>query len=64
MQSTELSRGSITCGHEFAVLLQERPDNPPIVLIEWPDQATICTPHQLQAVAAKGGDTKIKQRDR
>ena len=34
-------------------MLQEPADNPPIVLIEWPSEATICTPHQLQATAAK-----------
>jgi hypothetical protein len=50
---TELARGRITRAHEIAVLLQEPADTPPIVMIEWPDQATICTPHQLQAAAAK-----------
>ena len=51
--STELARGRITRIHEITVVLQEPADNPPIILIEWPDQATVCTPHQLQSTAAK-----------
>jgi hypothetical protein len=50
---SELASGKLTRSHSLRVVLQERPDNPPVVLIEWPDQATICTPHQLQATAAK-----------
>lgn len=53
MQSTELARGGITRAHELRIVLQEPADNPPIVLIEWPSETTICTPHQLQATAAK-----------
>jgi hypothetical protein len=51
--STELARGHITRAHQITVVLQEAADNPPIVLIKWPDQPTICTPRQLQATAAK-----------
>ena len=51
--SSELARGRINRIHEIAVVLHEPADNPPIVVIEWPDQATICTPQQLQAAAAK-----------
>jgi hypothetical protein len=51
--NTELARGHITRIHEITVVLHEPADTPPIVLIEWPDQATICTPHQLQSTAAK-----------
>jgi hypothetical protein len=52
-ESTELARGSVTSAHELRVVLQEPADNPPLILIEWPGQPTICTPHQLQATAAK-----------
>ena len=55
-ESTELASGHINRAHELRVVLQERPDNPPIILIEWPDQATICTLHQLQATAAKAAN--------
>jgi hypothetical protein len=52
-ESTELAHGSITRAHGLRVVLQEPADNPPIILIEWPERATICTPQQLQATAAK-----------
>jgi hypothetical protein len=48
MNSTELARGRITGAHELVVIFTEPDDNPPAVLIEWPDQATITTPRQLQ----------------
>ena len=51
--STELARGHITRAHKITVVLQEPADNPPLILIEWPSQSTICTPQQLQATAAK-----------
>ena len=51
--TTELASGHITRAQELRVVLEEPADNPPVILIEWPDQATICTPHQLQAAAAK-----------
>jgi hypothetical protein len=52
-ESTELASGHITRAHELRVVMEESADNPPIVLIEWLDQATICAPHSLQATAAK-----------
>ena len=52
-ESTELARGRITRIHEIAVVLHEPADNPPIILIDWPDQATLCTPDQLESTAAK-----------
>lgn len=52
-EPTELARGSINRAHEIAVVLHETADNPPTIWIVWPDQATICTPYQLQATAAK-----------
>ena len=51
--TTELAAGKLTRAHDLRVVLQEPTDNPPIILIEWPDQPSICTPHQLQAVATK-----------
>jgi hypothetical protein len=51
--TTELAAGKLTRAHDLRVVLQEPTDNPPVVLIEWPDQATICTPHSLQAVVTK-----------
>jgi hypothetical protein len=51
--TTELARGNITRAHEITVVLQEPADSPAIILIRWPGEATICTPHQLQATAAK-----------
>jgi hypothetical protein len=53
-QVTELARGHITRAHEIAVVFQEQQhDVPAMVLIEWPDQPTITTPHQLPATIAK-----------
>ena len=52
-ESTELASGRITRAHSLRVVLQEQADNPPVVLIEWPDQPTITTLHQLQAVAVR-----------
>jgi hypothetical protein len=49
MQSTELARGQMTRTHELVVTLQEPDHNPPVLLIEWPEHATITTPHQLQS---------------
>jgi hypothetical protein len=51
--STELARGRITRAHEITVVLHEPAASPPVILIEWPSEATITTPHQLQATAAK-----------
>jgi hypothetical protein len=51
--TTELASGQLTRAHSLRVVLQEPANNPPLILIEWPDQATICTPNQLQAAAAK-----------
>jgi hypothetical protein len=51
--TTELASGHITRAHELSVVLQESEGNPPIVLIGWPDQPSITTPHQLQATVAK-----------
>jgi len=53
MQSTELARGKITRTDSITVELREPNGNPPLILIHWPDQATICTPEQLSATAAK-----------
>jgi hypothetical protein len=44
-ESTELASGHITRAHELRVVLQEPADNPPLILIEWPDKPTVCTPH-------------------
>jgi hypothetical protein len=35
--------------NKLVVILQQLDHNPPVVLIEWPDQATVTTPQQLQA---------------
>jgi hypothetical protein len=53
MQITELASGNITRAHSLRVVLQEPDGNPPVVFIEWPSDATITTPHQLQATVAK-----------
>jgi hypothetical protein len=51
--STELARGHITRAHELSVVLQEPDGAPPVILIKWPEQPSVTTPHQLQATAAK-----------
>jgi hypothetical protein len=50
--STELARGKITRVGRDPRRAQGA-GSPPLVLIEWPEQVTICTPHQLQVTAAK-----------
>ena len=50
---TELASGRLNRSDDLRVVLVERPDNPPVVLLHWPTDATITTPHQLQAVAQK-----------
>jgi hypothetical protein len=52
-ESTELASGHITRAHWLRVVLHEPAASPPLILIEWPDQSTVCTPQQLQATAAK-----------
>jgi hypothetical protein len=34
-------------------VLQEPDGAPPVILIKWPEQPSVTTPHQLQATAAK-----------
>jgi hypothetical protein len=50
---TEQASGHITRAHSLRVVLQEPTDNPPVILIEWLEQPSVTTPHQLQATAAK-----------
>jgi hypothetical protein len=52
-KSTKLARGKITRAHEVVVTLEEPEGAPPAILIHWPNQPTVTTPHQLPATVAK-----------
>jgi hypothetical protein len=53
MERTELARGPITRAHELSVTLEEPERNPSVVVIHWPTEATITTPHPFQATVNK-----------
>jgi hypothetical protein len=49
---TDLSAGNLNGSDRLTVELIQPPDAPPIVAINWPPKATVCTPAQLDAVVA------------
>jgi hypothetical protein len=53
MERIELAHGRITRAHSITVVLTEPDNDLPAVHIVWPEQASITTPEQLQAVAVK-----------
>ena len=49
---TELATGTINGSDRLIVELVEADDMPPIVLVEWPPQPTVCNPDRFPDTAA------------
>ena len=51
-KTTTLASGAITNADQLVVELVTPPDAPPVILIKWPDQPTVCPPSRFDATAA------------
>jgi hypothetical protein len=49
----ELARGAITAADELSIQLIEPAGSPSVIMIVWPDQATVVRPTQYTATAAE-----------
>jgi hypothetical protein len=51
-QRTDLAAGALNGSDLLSIELIEPPDSPPIVAINWPAKATVCTPRNYDQAAA------------
>jgi hypothetical protein len=49
---TDLAAGNLNGSDRLTVELIERTDTPPVVVVNWPGQPTVCTPATYDQVSA------------
>jgi hypothetical protein len=49
---TDLSAGNLNGSDRLVIQLIQPIDSPPIIAVDWPSKATVCTPATYDAVAA------------